>query len=73
MNASAGLLKSGGWPGVFRPLRHHVKDDAWRLWIDGEWVWFAACGSPCWSPDTRPVVELPWCPDCRRTRRQQHG
>ena len=53
-----------GWPGVFRPLRHHVPDDARRLWIAGRWFYFAVCGSACWSP-SEMSVELPWCPACR--------
>jgi len=60
-----------GWPGVFRPLRHDVADDGWRVLVDGRLVWFAECGCPCWTADMYPMVELPWCRECWRVRRRR--
>ncbi len=55
-----------GWPGVFRPLQHHVPSGARRLLLaDGSRVVFAVCGSPC-TPPTGAWTGLPWCADCRR-------
>lgn len=63
-----------GWPGVFRPLRHHVTDGAQRMALYGEYahelgldglvVSVAVCGSPCWPPSDH-TPELPWCPVCK--------
>jgi hypothetical protein len=66
-----------GWPGVFRPLRHHVTEHASRVVLDGRYAYqlglagqetyIAVCGSPCWPP-RNPSPELPWCAICERTR-----
>lgn len=56
-----------GWPGVFRPLQHHVPSGSRRLLLDnGDLVVFAACGSPCTYP-TDATARLPWCPECRNS------
>lgn len=57
-----------GWPGLFRPLWHHVPTGARTLRVDGGWIWFAVCGSPCLPPESAPAGELPWCRVCWRAR-----
>lgn len=62
---------------MFRPLRHHVPENAPSLTLDGRYArrlglaghvaYVAVCGSPCWPP-ADPAPELPWCPVCDRTR-----
>jgi hypothetical protein len=60
---------TAGWPGVFRPLRHYVADDARRLRLGDRWVYFAVCDSPCWPPDeSKP--ELPLCVNCWSARQR---
>jgi hypothetical protein len=61
-----------GWPGVFRPLRHHVSDGSTRLALDGGWVYFALCRSPC-RPPAEFTVDLPWCTVCWAARRRTSG
>ncbi|MGB3438020.1 MAG: hypothetical protein WBA97_04630 [Actinophytocola sp.] len=54
-----------GWPGVFRPFKHHVPSDARRLLVGGSLVVFAACNAPCRPLDDRSTG-LKWCSICRR-------
>lgn len=64
-----------GWPGMFRPLRHHVTEHAPRLVLDGRYarrmrlagLVAYVCGSPC-RPPRDPASELPWCPVCEGAR-----
>lgn len=68
-----------GWPGVFRPLRHHVTEHAARIVLDGRYArrmgldghtaYIAVCGSPCWPPRV-PAPDLPWCPVCEHAGRK---
>lgn len=54
---------AAGWPGVFRPLRHYVPDDAYRLRLGDRWVYFAVCDGACWLPG-EGASELPLCVKC---------
>lgn len=74
---TTGTSAVDGWPGVFRPLRHHVAEGASRLALDGRYArrmglaghvaFVAICGSPCWLPRD-PAPELPWCRVCAGAR-----
>jgi hypothetical protein len=51
------------WPGVFRPLRHHVPHEGDGFDFFGTWVYFALCRSPCLAP-TSSTMELSPCSVC---------
>jgi hypothetical protein len=56
-------MDSLAWPGVFRPLRHHVPDHSQPMALADNWVYFAHCRCPCW-PATESARDLPWCVEC---------
>jgi hypothetical protein len=60
------------WPGIFRPLRHHVPDPTYRFFFRGQWVYFASCQAPCWSA-SNSATELPWCARCWSIERAAGG
>jgi hypothetical protein len=61
-------------PGVFRPLRHSIPDNARWMRLDGrdardlglgsEIVIFAVCGSACWQAAYDVRGDLRLCPEC---------